>query len=799
MAWSFRKRFKVADKVDVSLSEAWTKTSFGMDCTSLSLGSEGTYKHSDTPGTGVYDWHKPLIADAPEKKHAGLSIDDIGCLILVGLFILCIPGLIYLGVTNTEAKNVPAVLIISAICSAVLFGIYCWISHIKAEKAKSKEDDNSIDFDYDAETNLISAALNNDSGEGIRTEILKAYKECLPVSLQIVEKEAVIEVLKAKDERKYSDVIKENKILMEALQKELSGKRFDASAYANEVENKLYEALCDEFENLISTGSNLYDANGNRVSVGLGTFDFIRTPFYCPVLSTADGCKIYFYPSFVIIAKSTVDFSVVKYPEVNFGSFEQTVWDRDKQSYHSVLEKHYLYTNKDGSVDLRYKDNPVSYKVICGRLTVAENKKYGLKSDNYERLLIISTLFNELHNARNLPSNVTYEEYDSGKACKTNGIREITLPTDADPFLKEVALLCVNKQEANVLLLQKHFSVGFNRAHRILKQLEELTIISSELDGERTVYCKSEEDLDFIFDALKDRTEVEDRKKESSKQVVDEIVQKHKQMENGLSGIEELKELIGLYSVKTEITALSNFVKLNQEKIKRGLPAMSVSYHCVFTGNPGTGKTTVARIVAKIYKELGVLKSGHLVEVDRSGLVAEYVGQTAVKTNKVIDSALDGVLFIDEAYTLANCGGVDYGHEAIATLLKRMEDDRDRLVVIVAGYTNEMKTFIDANPGLQSRFTRYIDFPDYTDVDLYDIFLSYASKNRYIISQDASNALRMLFYNVTKNKGSNFGNGRYVRNVFEKTLQNQANRLAAMSEWSDEMLTKIDKEDIPSE
>lgn len=260
---------------------------------------------------------------------------------------------------------------------------------------------------------------------------------------------------------------------------------------------------------------------------------------------------------------------------------------------------------------------------------------------------------------------------------------------------------------------------------------------------------------------------------------------------------EELNNLIGLSSVKSEIESLSNFVKIQALRHKQGKATTPVSLHCVFTGNPGTGKTTVARIVAGIYKELGVLKKGHLVETDRSGLVAEYVGQTAVKTNKIIDEALDGVLFIDEAYSLLG-GENDFGMEAISTLLKRMEDDRDRLVVILAGYTNEIKMFINSNPGLQSRFNRYIQFDDYTKDDLCEIFKLSLKKSQYKIKKNAFEALGNHINVALYNKDQHFGNGRYVRNLFEKVIQNQANRLAKSDTISDEDLSIITIDDIPS-
>ena len=175
----------------------------------------------------------------------------------------------------------------------------------------------------------------------------------------------------------------------------------------------------------------------------------------------------------------------------------------------------------------------------------------------------------------------------------------------------------------------------------------------------------------------------------------------------------ELNGLVGLKPVKEEVAKFASFVRVAQQRKAAGLKVAPISYHMVFTGNPGTGKTTVARIMAKIYKALGVVKNGHLVECDRGGLVAGYTGQTAIKTGQVIDFARDGILFVDEAYSLVNGNQDTYGEEAISTLLKRMEDDRDRLVVIVAGYTEEMKKFIDANSGLASRFTHYVEFPDY--------------------------------------------------------------------------------------
>lgn len=234
---------------------------------------------------------------------------------------------------------------------------------------------------------------------------------------------------------------------------------------------------------------------------------------------------------------------------------------------------------------------------------------------------------------------------------------------------------------------------------------------------------------------------------------------------------------------------------MRQKRKEIGLTVPEVSYHLVFTGNPGTGKTTVARILAGIFHDKGVLKKGHLVETDRSGLVAEYVGQTAVKTNKIIDKALDGVLFIDEAYSLV-AQGEDFGQEAVATLLKRMEDDRDRLIVILAGYTDEMEGFINSNPGLRSRFNRYIFFPDYSADELAEIFLSIAAKHEYTMTNEVKEYVLEKFQEVVANKPKDFGNARYVRNLFERVVQAQANRLAKETNLSKGMLTEICIDDI---
>lgn len=242
----------------------------------------------------------------------------------------------------------------------------------------------------------------------------------------------------------------------------------------------------------------------------------------------------------------------------------------------------------------------------------------------------------------------------------------------------------------------------------------------------------------------------------------------------------QLDSLVGLDDVKKDIKNLMNLVKVRRLRRENGLPIPPMSLHMVFMGNPGTGKTTVARIISGLYAAIGVLEKGQLIEVDRSGLVAGYVGQTALKTQEVIKSALGGVLFIDEAYSLASGGENDFGREAIETILKAMEDHRDELIVVVAGYDGPMEKFINSNPGLQSRFNKYFYFPDYNGEQLLYIFKGQCKKNGYALTEEAEAEAKAMFEELYENRGENFGNGRDVRNVFEDTVVRQSNRVAAL-------------------
>ncbi len=259
----------------------------------------------------------------------------------------------------------------------------------------------------------------------------------------------------------------------------------------------------------------------------------------------------------------------------------------------------------------------------------------------------------------------------------------------------------------------------------------------------------------------------------------------------------ELNELVGLEQVKKDVNSLINLVKIRKIREERGMESPDMSLHMVFTGNPGTGKTTIARILAGIYRAMGLLSKGHLTEVDRSGLVGGYVGQTAIKTKQVADKAKGGVLFIDEAYSLTvNRGENDYGFEAVDTLLKYMEDNRDDLIVIVAGYPELMEEFLSSNPGLRSRFNKYLYFEDYSPRELIEILKLQAKKAGLVLSEDAEKFSKEFFEKRCENRPENYANARDVRNYFEKALMNQANRLARLDSIDDNQLSTLEKSDF---
>lgn len=316
----------------------------------------------------------------------------------------------------------------------------------------------------------------------------------------------------------------------------------------------------------------------------------------------------------------------------------------------------------------------------------------------------------------------------------------------------------------------------------------------AEADG---TICEKEQILlskykDILFDyAFEEENEEEDESGSSSFKIG---ITKSKSLDELTN---ELNSLVGLDKVKNDVAQLVNFLKVQKMREEKGMSVQPLSRHLVFYGNPGTGKTTVARLLSQIYKSLGILSKGQLVETDRAGLVAGYVGQTALKVREVVNEAIGGVLFIDEAYTLSTGGESDFGREAIDTLIKMMEDNRDDLIVVVAGYTDKMSAFLQTNPGLRSRFNKYLEFEDYTPEQLVAIFELFCKNGGYKLASSTHDDLIRLFSVLYETRDDAFGNGRLARNLYEMTINNQANRIVMLPNVDDDILSSIEETDIP--
>lgn len=340
----------------------------------------------------------------------------------------------------------------------------------------------------------------------------------------------------------------------------------------------------------------------------------------------------------------------------------------------------------------------------------------------------------------------------------------------------------------------EEFEDSLEHNERLLEHKEELNNTEANITDEvKAITTEAVDKTKTENTNLSKADVITDTKTKDISQVITEVKQKTRLDEL----LTELNGLIGLTEVKKEINSLINLIKVKKMREKHNLPVMDMSYHMVFTGNPGTGKTTVARLVAEIYREIGLLSIGSLLETDRAGLVAGFVGQTAIKVTEVVDKAIGGVLFIDEAYSLSNSiGANDFGGEAIDTLVKLMEDHRDDLVIIAAGYTKEMEGFLKSNTGLVSRFNKYVEFPDYTVDELIQILNSMSSKSGFDIEEEAITIVKNYLQSRTMDEIKAFGNARGIRNMFEKMVMNHANRIVECLEPTISQLTLIQKDDV---
>lgn len=818
MAWNFRRRKKIAPGVYINMSKKGISTTVGPKGASMTFGPNGTYMNTSIPGTGLYNRQKigshgkqgatsqnshSMYYNSSKETNTGCSSTGIITFILfvIGCFCLLMNDIVPMKFSIFVLVAAGILLIITAIKSTV--------------ERKKREEQIAL---QKLETERIAKLPNYFDIKITEEQFNEVSKVCK--SLDDFQNHILIyhsnfyDFLKSKglatqthdeicDAIKfmiYSDVY----VSMEAMQSSMTIKdkegfaRFMLISTINSseiVEYSLLERLTEDIiSNAESIGLGAKNAFGKNNNLTLpGLLKEYNEDLYLQYL-------IYLYRFLSITAKADdvvkpaeadylnnimallhqVDSYVnVKYDYIiNWGT-EVNLYKSYDYSFDTISVGKYIVKSQKCVISDIQAELSISRDRVLKALKVLEDKNI-IQTEGRTRKVLIqkeSDLLRALRGESMVKGNIDISQTISPNHTPVVQTDDIILPHSEkyDPLLLEAAKYVVTEQVSALSALQRKFEVGYRRASKICDQLVEIGVWGT-MNGEEghEILVK---DLKQLKEILKShQTEPSPSKLKSS--------------------TSELETLVGLASVKEEIKTLSNFIKIQQKRKEQGLKSSSVSYHCVFTGNPGTGKTTVARIVAQIYKDLGILSKGHLVETDRAGLVAEYVGQTAVKTNKIIDSALDGVLFIDEAYSLIGTGQ-DYGKEAIATLLKRMEDNRDRLVVILAGYSKEMQDFINTNPGLQSRFNRYIDFPDYSAAELLQIFEKNVEKFDYKLEKEALVAMGEYFQNAVENKDANFGNARFVRNIFEKTLEKQANRLSTDPDLDTNELTLITLADLP--
>lgn len=824
MAFRFRRRIKVAPGVHLNLGKNGVSTSIGTRGASITMGSKGTYLNTSIPGTGLYNRQKIGGGSASTYHTNNFSkSNNNGCSAFTMLFVLSIIFSVTSIVLLENDNMTPAIIcLVLAVVLIVASVVSLIVAKANAEEAKeqqlldekrrqreaeriaalpnyfeikiskdffneTKKSISSIsdylhyllvaDFYGWLEKQHLPIAQGTDSYQLTRYMILSDIKTAflaMGSSFDFKSKEGLSLLLVTNALNSNEDIEFE---MLNRISENTIRPAVDLLDGSYNVFNKEADATKLVFASLIQN----FDKDAKLqylivlyrfLSVAAKADDVVteqEANYLKHLLSRAKGID-----SNVNVARdsvATIDVRVELGDSLSVGQYivrEQKCVISDIQAHLGISRNRVLSAliplERVGVIETEGSKRKVLIsregdviRLLRGQTALGDN----IEDNSTETPIIIPT---------NLPIVHTEDEKEDIKLPESLAL---------DPLFLEVAKFVVTKQEGSVAVLQRKFEIGYNRAGKISDQLETLGVYGpNRVPQGHEVLVKDMKQLEEVLSKAGGYKPKASRAKAKS-------------------SANELDSLIGLNSVKKEVQTLTNFIKIQKKREEQGMKSSSLSYHCVFTGNPGTGKTTVARIVADIYKGLGVLKKGHLVETDRAGLVAEYVGQTAVKTNKIIDSALDGVLFIDEAYSLVGGGESDFGKEAIATLLKRMEDDRDRLVVILAGYTKDMKQFIDSNPGLQSRFNRYIEFPDYTADELYKIFALNLKKYDYHITDEAKAALQHFFEEAVAHKDANFGNGRFVRNIFEKVLENQANRLASESNLTSERLAEITIEDLP--
>lgn len=781
MAWRFRKYINIAPGVKMNLSKSGVSTTIGKKGVSVNIGKDGAYLNTSIPGTGLYNRQKLFstnkkissrINSNTSKDMKGCLIKGWGCIslfVFVGGIILLIKGDIQLD------KETICGLIFFLLCGMLIFGR----KYVKGTK-KQRENENLL-----SEQTPQRSPFDDPSSQVVKFKLTE--------ETNIDEKS---------NDNSNKDFFKTNP----------NETKTDINNINTALSIGYIDPMLFDIANIIIKAQYCSTSFVQR-KLAIG---FNRTSRIINQLEQIGVVKRVEKYKFEVLVKdrATLDLILAR---IKYEGISENIFDIKEDYYNDItvivhsLLKLFQDIKKDDTIMYAISDClPQGYgnkeqKLVALFLAdiMKVHQHFGHSTTNLKnREGFAIVLLSSLILADGYPLDITYGEVNKLEDL-SNTVPSVFFslshifdqyPDENFFFIGQVLNRCRRRSfyTRYFTLLYRLFSFIAKADDSITKNediwLKKLLELNPQKESVNIVF-NVREAPSYKLSVPKEETN--SKKANESKDKIS--IEPSKQESNPII---ELNKLIGLSNVKTEISSLSNLVNVLLERKNRGMSVSNISYHCVFTGNPGTGKTTVARIVAEIYKDLGVLKKGHLIETDRSGLVGEYVGQTAPKTNAIIDSALDGVLFIDEAYSLVQGGQSDYGMEAISTLLKRMEDERDRLVVILAGYSKEMENFINSNSGLQSRFNRYIEFPDYTSSELMQIFNFIAKKNDYNLSEEAAKKVASVIEDAVEHKDANFGNARFVRNLFEKIITQQANRITAESKITNEMLAKIEKIDI---
>lgn len=784
MAWRFRKYINVAPGVKMNLSKSGVSTTIGKKGVSVNVGKDGAYLNTSIPGTGLYNRQKLFSTKKKTSSRINSNTNNNmkGCLIkgwgYISLFIL-VGGTILLIEGDLQFDK-------ETICGLIFFLLSVML--VFGNK-------------------YVKGTKEHEENEILRSEQAPQKNSIDDPSSQIIEFNLTEETKKENIDERSND--NSNKYYKK---KNLNETKMDINTINSALNIGYIDPMLFDIADIIIKEQYCSTSFVQRkLAIGIN-----RTSRIIDQLEQIGVVKRVEKYKFEVLIKDRATLDLIL-AGIKYEGISENIFDIKEDYYNDItvivhsLLKLFQDIKKDDTImyaisdclpkDYGNKEQKLAALFLADIMKVHQHFGHSTTNlKNREGFAIV--LLSSLILADGYPLDITYGEVNKLEdLCNTVPSVFLSLshifdqyPDENFFFIGQVLNRCRRRS-----FYTRYFTLLYRLFSFIAKADDSITKNEDIWLKKLLELNPQKENVNIVFNvgeasSYKSPVPKEETNSKEANDSKDKLsIELNKQESNPII---ELNKLIGLSNVKTEISSLSNLVNVLLERKNRGMSVSNISYHCVFTGNPGTGKTTVARIVAEIYKNLGVLKNGHLIETDRSGLVGEYVGQTAPKTNAIIDSALDGVLFIDEAYSLVQGGQSDYGLEAISTLLKRMEDDRDRLVVILAGYSKEMENFINSNSGLQSRFNRYIVFPDYTSSELMQIFNFIAKKNDYYLSDEAAIKVASVIEDAVKHKDTNFGNARFVRNLFEKIITQQANRITAESKITNEMLAKIETVDI---